>query len=257
MPSIKTARLENLPDGSPFTIPSLPDHFRLLYLVRGGQSTCKVQGYKRTETGGYTPTVDFFAPATSVVYDNTRIQLVASKEGVLSIPKEYIQKLSDETNQQEQKPNTKNKKAAKMKIEQITIDISGVSKNVGCVFQTGTDKPRNGNVRGDNHMKVIFGENVTENATKNNSREEMEDILSSTFNMRMHKNAVGRPKKYSITLPHDEEFTVSNVATKLGVKKFVINNEIARIRRETPNLLEVVGSLPQGKGKPARVFKLH
>lgn len=71
------------------------------------------------------------------------------------------------------------------------------------------------------------------------------------------KNAVGRPKKYSIELPHGEEFTVSNVAAKLGVKKFVINNEIARIQRETPDILQVVGSVPQGKGKPARVFKLH
>jgi hypothetical protein len=50
---------------------------------------------------------------------------------------------------------------------------------------------------------------------------------------------------------------VSNVAAKLGVKKFVINNEIARIQRETPDILQVVGSVPQGKGKPARVFKLH
>ena len=199
MTSIKTSRLENLPDGAPFVIPALPDHFRLLYLVRGGQSTCKVQGYKKTDAGGYSPMIDFFAPATAVLYDNTRKQLPISKEGTISIPREYMAQVSSEAKeekQEEKKVNKKTKGVNKMSIETITIGIPT-------------------------------------------------------------KNAVGRPKKYSIELPHGEEFTVSNVAAKLGVKKFVINNEIARIQRETPDILRVVGSVPQGKGKPARVFKLH
>jgi hypothetical protein len=199
MTSIKTSRLENLPDGAPFVIPALPDHFRLLYLVRGGQSTCKVQGYKKTDAGGYSPMIDFFAPATAVLYDNTRKQLSISKEGTISIPREYMAQVSSEAKeekQEEKKVNKKTKGVNKMSIETITIGIPT-------------------------------------------------------------KNAVGRPKKYSIELPHGEEFTVSNVAAKLGVKKFVINNEIARIQRETPDILRVVGSVPQGKGKPARVFKLH
>jgi len=199
MTSIKTSRLENLPDGAPFIIPALPDHFRLLYLVRGGQSTCKVQGYKKTDAGGYSPMIDFFAPATAVLYDNTRKQLPISKEGTISIPREYMAQVSSEVKeekQEEKKVNKKTKGVNKMSIETITIGIPT-------------------------------------------------------------KNAVGRPKKYSIELPHGEEFTVSNVAAKLGVKKFVINNEIARIQRETPDILQVVGSVPQGKGKPARVFKLH
>jgi len=199
MTSIKTSRLENLPDGAPFVIPALPDHFRLLYLVRGGQSTCKVQGYKKTDAGGYSPMIDFFAPATAVLYDNTRKQLSISKEGTISIPREYMAQVSSEAKeekQEEKKVNKKTKGVNKMSIETITIGIPT-------------------------------------------------------------KNAVGRPKKYSIELPHGEEFTVSNVAAKLGVKKFVINNEIARIQRETPDILRVVGSVPQGKGKPARVFNLH
>jgi len=199
MTSIKTSRLENLPDGAPFIIPALPDHFRLLYLVRGGQSTCKVQGYKKTDAGGYSPMIDFFAPATAVLYDNTRKQLPISKEGTISIPREYMAQVSSEVKeekQEEKKVNKKTKGVNKMSIETTTIGIPT-------------------------------------------------------------KNAVGRPKKYSIELPHGEEFTVSNVAAKLGVKKFVINNEIARIQRETPDILQVVGSVPQGKGKPARVFKLH
>ena len=199
MTSIKTSRLENLPDGAPFVIPALPDHFRLLYLVRGGQSTCKVQGYKKTDARGYYPMIDFFAPATAVLYDNTRKQLSISKEGTISIPREYMAQVSSEAKeekQEEKKVNKKTKGVNKMSIETITIGIPT-------------------------------------------------------------KNAVGRPKKYSIELPHGEEFTVSNVAAKLGVKKFVINNEIARIQRETPDILRVVGSVPQGKGKPARVFKLH
>ena len=199
MLSIKTSRLENLPDGSPFVIPALPDHFALLYLVRGGQSTCKVQGYKKTDAGGYSPMIDFFAPATAVLYDNTRMQLPISKEGTISIPREYMAQVSSEAKeekQEEKKVNKKTKGVNKMSIETINMGIPT-------------------------------------------------------------KNVVGRPKKYNIELPHGEEFTVSNVAAKLGVKKFVINNEIARIQRETPDILRVVGSVPQGKGKPARVFKLH
>ena len=143
--------------------------------------------------------IDFFAPATAVLYDNTRKQLSISKEGTISIPREYMAQVSSEAKeekQEEKKVNKKTKGVNKMSIETITIGIPT-------------------------------------------------------------KNAVGRPKKYSIELPHGEEFTVSNVAAKLGVKKFVINNEIARIQRETPDILQVVGSVPQGKGKPARVFKLH
>jgi len=199
MTSIKTSRLENLPDGAPFIIPALPDHFKILYLVRGGQSTCKVQGYKKTDAGGYSPMIDFFAPATAVLYDNTRKQLPISKEGTISIPREYMAQVSSEAKeekQEEKKVNKKTKGVNKMSIETINMGIPT-------------------------------------------------------------KNVVGRPKKYNIELPHGEEFTVSNVAAKLGVKKFVINNEIARIQRETPDVLQVVGSVPQGKGKPARVFKLH
>jgi hypothetical protein len=199
MLSIKTSRLENLPDGAPFVIPALPDHFKILYLIRGGQSTCKVQGYKKTDAGGYSPMIDFFAPATAVLYDNTRKQLSISKEGTISIPREYMAQVSSEAKeekQEEKKVNKKTKGVNKMSIETINMGIPT-------------------------------------------------------------KNVVGRPKKYNIELPHGEEFTVSNVAAKLGVKKFVINNEIARIQRETPDILQVVGSVPQGKGKPARVFKLH
>jgi hypothetical protein len=202
MLSIKTSRLENLPDGSPFVIPALPDHFALLYLVRGGQSTCKVQGYKKTDAGGYCPMIDFFAPATAVLYDNTRKQLSISKEGTLSIPREYMAEILNEAKEEKQEEKKVNNKTKKTK--------------------------------GVNKMSI------------------------ETINMGIPtKNVVGRPKKYNIELPHGEEFTVSNVAAKLGVKKFVINNEIARIQRETPDILRVVGSVPQGKGKPARVFKLH
>ena len=143
--------------------------------------------------------IDFFAPATEVLYDNTRKQLSISKEGTISIPREYMAQVSSEAKeekQEEKKVNKKTKGVNKMSIETINMGIPT-------------------------------------------------------------KNVVGRPKKYNIELPHGEEFTVSNVAAKLGVKKFVINNEIARIQRETPDILRVVGSVPQGKGKPARVFKLH
>jgi len=192
MQSRKCVRLDNLVDGTPFNLPSLGDQFQLLYLVRGGDSTCKVQGYKKTEAGGYSPFCEFFAPATEVVIDNERQTLSASKDGTLPIPKEYISKIL--TEKQEEKKVKKSKGVNKMRVE----------------------------------TQLLIGT----------------------------KNVVGRPKKHRIELPHGEEFTVSNIAAKLGVKKFVVNNEIARLKRETPESLQVIGSVPQGKGKPARVFKL-
>jgi hypothetical protein len=192
MPPRKSIRLQNLQDGDPFVIESLKSTYELMYLIRAGESTCKVQGYKQTDTGGYSPFVDFFSPATMVYYDNNRERLQLNKDGRLTIPKEYLNSiLNEEEVEKETKPK-KNRKALKMSIE-------------------------------------------NENPVK---------------------NGAGRPKKHRIQLPRGEEFTVGEIANKLGVKKFVINNEIAKIQRESPDILQVVGTLPQAKGKPARVFKL-
>jgi hypothetical protein len=193
MQSPKQVRLYNLVDGSPFTIPSLDDQYKLLYLVRGNDSTCKVQGYKKTEAGGYSPFSDFFSPGTEVLPDRTRKVLSTNKDGELSIPKEYVVEILNNNKKENQKTKTKGVK--KMSVQMI-------------------------------------------------------DSIEET------KKAVGRPKKHRIELPHGEEFTVSNIAERLGVKKFVINNEIARIQRQHPQELQIVGSMMRSKGKPARVFKL-
>lgn len=189
----RTTQLQNLQDGTPFVIESLKETFKLMYLLRGGQSTCKVQGYKQTEAGGYSPFVDFFAPATMVSPDESREKLPINKDGILTIPKEYLNTILNEKKEEEKEVKPKTKKVKKMSIE------------------------------------------IEEQA----------------------KIGAGRPKKHAIQLPRGEEFTVGNIAAKLGVKKFVINNEIAKIQRENPNALQVVGTLPQAKGKPARVFKLY
>ena len=190
----KATRLQNLQDGSPFIIEPLKEVFKVMYLIRGGDSTCKVQGYKQTEAGGYSPFIDFFAPATEVVYDEERESLPILEQGGVSIPKEYLTTILNEENEkkQEDKVKQKPKKVNKMSIEIIE--------------------------------KVKAG--------------------------------AGRPKKHSIQLPHGEEFTVSRIAAKLGVKKFVVNNQIAKIQRENPESIKVVGSMSQGKGKAAKVFKL-
>ena len=190
----KATRLQNLQDGSPFIIEPLKEVFKVMYLIRGGDSTCKVQGYKQTEAGGYSPFIDFFAPATEVVYDEERESLPILEQGGVSIPKEYLTTILNEEKEKKQEDKVKQKpnKAKKMKIEIIE--------------------------------KVKVG--------------------------------AGRPKKHSIQLPHGEEFTVSRIAAKLGVKKFVVNNQIAKIQRENPESIRVVGSMSQGKGKAAKVFKL-
>jgi hypothetical protein len=188
----RTTQLQNLQDGTPFVIESLKETFKLMYLLRGGQSTCKVQGYKQTEAGGYSPFVDFFAPATMVSPDESREKLPINKDGILTIPKEVLNTILNEKKEEEKEVKPKTKKVKKMSIE----------------------------------------------------------------NVKHTKAGAGRPKKHSIQLPRHEEFTVSKIAAKFGVKKFVINNEIAKIQRENPNALQIVGTLPQAKGKPAKVFKL-
>jgi hypothetical protein len=191
----KIIRLDNLVDGSPFILESLKEEFKLMYLVRGGDSTCKVQGFKRTDAGNYSHFLDFFSPATEVIYDKSRSNLPISKDGGISIPKEYSSQLNPEEKEKPQKVKTTNKKVKKMSVE-------------------------------TNHT---------------------EDEAS---------NSVGRPKKHKIDLPQGQEFTVSEIAKKLGVKNFVVNNEIARIRKEDPSKIRIVGVAQQSKGKPARVFKL-
>lgn len=188
----KPTRLQNLQDGCPFIIEPLKEVFKLMYLIRGGDSTCKVQGYKQTDAGGYSPFIDFFAPATEVIYDEGRECLPIIEQGGVSIPKQYLNTILNEEKEKKEEAKPKTKKVKKMKVE-----------------------------------------------TNENT-----------------KLGAGRPKKHSIELPRHEEFTVSNIAAKLGVKKFVVNNHIAKIQRESPDSIKVVGTMPQGKGKPARVFKL-
>ena len=188
----RTTQLQNLQDGAPFIVESLQEVFKLMYLIRGGESTCKVQGYKQTDAGGYSPFVDFFAPAAMVSYDVERQKLPINKEGMITIPKEVLNTILNEKKEEEKEVKPKTKKVKKMSIENV-----------------------------------------------NNT-----------------KAGAGRPKKHSIELPRHEEFTVSKIAAKFGVKKFVVNNEIAKIQRENPESIKVVGSMPQGKGKPAKVFKL-
>lgn len=190
----KRVKLENLPDGAPFVIGGLENSFYCLYLVRGGDSTCKVQGFKKNDSGNFTHFSDFFSPATEVNYDDRREALSISKDGELSIPKEYFPVKDKE---EAEKPEKKKK-------EKIVKAL----------------KPTK-----DNNMNTI-------------------------------KQKAGRPKKHTISLPKNQTFTIDEIAKAFGVKKFVINNEIARVKKENPSALQIVGSLPNTKGKPAKVFKL-
>lgn len=196
MTSRKRVRLENLPDGAPFIIEGLQKDFYCLYLVRGGDSTCKVQGFKRMDSGNFVHFSDFFSPATEVNYDDRRNMLAISKDGELSIPKEYVP-VKDKEKEETEKPEKKKKEKAAKAL-----------------------KP----------SKDIEDMNI--------------------------KQKAGRPKKHSVSLPKNTPFTIDEIAKSLGVKKFVINNEIARVKKSNPSTLEIVGSLPNTKGKPAKVFKL-
>ena len=189
----KKIKLKNLVDGSPFFIEGLEDQFKCLYLVRSGDSTCKVKGYKVTDAGGYSPFMDFFSPSTEVFPDNNREVLSINKDGDLSIPKELIP-------EKETKPEEPEKKR-KTKAFKINNDM--------------TTEPEN-----------------------------------------QTKKGVGRPKKHKIELPKNKEFTVHALASELGVKKFVVNNELNKFKKENPDSFQIMGTVPCGKGKPARIFKL-
>ena len=199
----KPMPLQNLPDGSPFLLRSLSEDFIYMYLVRAGDSTCKVQGFKKTDAGNYSWFMDFFSPATEVFSDKSRDMLQRKKDGSFFTGKkngieeyEFNNLNEDDFNNKskEEPTNKKTRKAArKMKVTDIQIKRT---------------------------------------------------------------NAVGRPKKHSIVLPVGEEFTVCEIASKLGVDKFIVNNEIARIKKEKPHALKSVGVSSNGRGKPATVWKL-
>jgi len=174
----KVFHLNGLQDGSPFLLRSGSTDYVCMYLVRSGDSTCKVQGFKKTEAGNYSAFSDFFSPATEVHYDTNRKQLSINKSGGLSIPKEESE-----------------------------------------AFGIGSE----------------------------NKKEKKED---------KPKGAKGRPKKYKIDLPIGQELTTSQMADLLGVKKFVVSNEINKIKKDNPKRILETKSVSTKKGKPAKVFKV-
>lgn len=174
----KFFHLSSLQDGSPFVIRGGSTYYVCMYLVRSGDSTCKVQGFKKTEAGNYTMFSDFFSPATEVSYDTQRKQLRINKNGGLSIPKEEAEGFGI---------GAENKKEKK------------------------EEKP---------------------------------------------KGPKGRPKKYKVNLPIGQEMTTSQMADLLGVKKFVISNEINKIKKTSPDRILETKGVSNKKGKPTKVFKL-
>jgi hypothetical protein len=175
----KFCHLSSLQDGSPFLFRSGSNEYVCMYLVRAGDSTCKVQGFKKTEAGNYSAFADFFSPATEVYYDANRKQLTINKNGLLSIPRE----------------------------EWETFGVGSENKK-----EKKEDKPKGG--------------------------------------------ARGRPKKHKLDLPVGKEMTTSQMAEQLGVKKFVVSNEIAKIKKQTPSRILELNSVLNKKGKPAKVFKI-
>ncbi len=204
---LKRTQLFSLQDGSPFTMPSCPE-FKYLYLVRGGDCTCRVSGYKQNDTGTYVGFTDFFSPATEVVHDSDRGPMIKDGDGVLSIsPAEKNREIPNSISQQEDEQEVKPKKIKQQK-------------------------------------KM---ENVIETAI-----EPTTEISTPT----KEAGQRGRKRKHFISLPTNAEFTVAEVALKLGVEKFVIANEIAKIKKATPDSIELVRTISGGKGKPVSVYKL-
>lgn len=174
----KFCHLSSLQDGSPFLFRSGSTEYVCMYLVRGGDSTCKVQGFRKTDAGNYSAFSDFFSPATEVYYDANRKQLSINKNGGLSIPKDESE-----------------------------------------AFGIGLE----------------------------NKKEKKED---------KPKGSKGRPKKYKVDLPIGQEMTTSQMADLLGVKKFVVSNEISKIKKTNPSRISESTGVSNKKGKPAKVFKL-
>jgi len=66
----------------------------------------------------------------------------------------------------------------------------------------------------------------------------------------------GRRRIHTLALPVDQEFTVAEIAKKMKVDKYIINNEVARIKRTAPSTIKEVRTVKGGRGKPATVFKI-
>lgn len=95
-----------------------------------------------------------------------------------------------------------------------------------------------------------------ENKNEKTSVKEEKTNKNKQTNKENNNNMKGRKRIHNINLPVDQEFTVASVAQTLNVEKYVINNELARIKRETPDRVTEVSSVKGGRGKPAKVFKI-
>ena len=66
----------------------------------------------------------------------------------------------------------------------------------------------------------------------------------------------GRRRVHNIELPTDIEFTVAEIAKKLNVDKYIVNNEVARIKKSNPSSVKELRTVKSGRGKPATVFTI-
>lgn len=164
----KRSRLQNLPDGTYFVIPSLEKVFKNLHIVKVGSCSVRVAGYSKEDPKDevWTPFSNFFACNTEV----------------------------------------------------YPVDADEMDK---------ADLPKRGRKPKSTEDKEVKSENKTR----------------------------GRKKKHNVTIPKTP-FTVKELAKKLNVKPYVINNEMNRLRATGVVFVEEKKKKQQGKGKPACVWKI-
>jgi hypothetical protein len=158
--------LSFLKNGSPFKFIGTGDVFRDMFLLKAGDSRCKIIGRKRISKEIWQDFEDDCSPGSEVDFDASRQEI---------------------------------------KIDENEFGICSVNK---------TDK-----------IKI---------------------------------ETIKTPKtpKQKLDIPFDFEFTVKQLAEKLGVEIYTVANELSRRKKANPECLKVVKTVSGGRGKPQCVFKL-
>jgi predicted transcriptional regulator len=215
---MKIVKLAFLPDGAPFTLPCSGDTFKNLYLIKSGDCTCRVAGFRAkvkddgTLSNNYEKFSDFFAPGAEVIYDDTRQNLKFDDKGNYVI---------------------------------AGLDLGGNLDD--------TEKVENNKV-----SKKSKGKNKNMDTNTNNANNTIDDTNDTNIVNAVPKGKRGRARKHFVELPKNREFTAAQLATELGVEKFAVNNEITKMKKLNPASVVTVRTEKNssGKGKPTSVFKI-
>lgn len=80
---MQTVKLNSLKEGSPFLFPQ-NEHFKFLYLIKSGNSRCRIKGFKKINSAVWEGFEDDCSPDAEVIKDNGRdeIEIITNEFGI-------------------------------------------------------------------------------------------------------------------------------------------------------------------------------